>query len=290
MESRHRSRQPARPGNGCSGSPAQRRACQPALPRVPTVPAPGPHEPAAAEPAPRPPLPPNRLAAAAAASQASQAQPGDIVSALQQRVRALEAELNAARGEASIIRANSTKTQQEYDAQIARLKKLSAEQMEKQERHRRGCRRGRERHVQHGAAVSAAGHAGGHSDRARRKDAAGGAGVGFATPKKAAKTWGLADGFDEMDMAASPSKGQGRGKSSGSVAANVGERTPSKGKRKRPVVDSPIAAREIDTEDVVMGGDEKPATQATQPWVVVAAPTAPFEVSLATATSARFRA
>lgn len=225
----------------------------------------------------RPPLPPNRLAAAAAASQASQAQPGDIVSALQQRVRALEAELNAARGEASIIRANSTKTQQEYDAQIARLKKLSAEQMEKQERI-----------VE--AAVAAEKSANTElqflqrdmrevSDRARRKEAAGGAGVGFATPKKAAKTWGLADGFDEMDMAASPSKGQGRGKSSGSVAANVGERTPSKGKRKRPVVDSPIAALEIDTEDVVMGGDEKPATQATQPWVVVAAPTAPFEVS-----------
>ncbi|POR37606.1 Uncharacterized protein TPAR_02192 [Tolypocladium paradoxum] len=223
----------------------------------------------------RPPLPPNRYAAG---SQASQPQPGDIVSALQQRVRALEAELNAARGEASIIRANSTKTQQEYDAQIARLKKLNAEQLQKQERI-----------VE--AAVAAEKSANTElqflqrdmrevSDRARRKDTAGGTGVGFATPKKAAKTWGMADGFDEMDMAASPSKGQGRALGSGSVAANVGERTPSKGKRKRPVVDSPIAALEIHTEDVVMGGEEKPATQATQPWVVLAAPAAPFEVRL----------
>ncbi|PNY26880.1 Uncharacterized protein TCAP_03189 [Tolypocladium capitatum] len=219
-----------------------------------------------------PPLPPNRFAAA---SQASQAQPGGIVSALQRRVRALEAELNAARGEASIIRANSTKTQLEYDAQIARLKKLNAEQQEKQERI-----------VE--AAVAAEKSASTElqflqrdmrevSDRARRKDTAGGSGAGFATPKKAAKTWGFADGFDQMDVAASPSKGQGRGKGSGSVAANVGERTPSKGKRKRPVVDSPVAALEIHMEDVVTGGDEKPATQATQPWVAVAAPTAPFE-------------
>lgn len=212
------------------------------------------------------------------ASQASQAPSGDMVSALQQRLRTLETELHIARGEVSIIRANSTKAQQEYDAQVARLKKLNAEQLAKQERI-----------VE--AAVAAEKSANTElqflqrdmrevSDRARRRDTAGpaaAAGV-VTTPKKANKTWGIADGFDEMDIALSPSKGQGRGKASGSVAANVGERTPSKGKRKRPVMDSPIAALETHTEDVEMG-DDKPASQGLHSTMVMAAPTAPFEVS-----------
>ena len=212
------------------------------------------------------------------ASQASQAPSGDMVSALQQRLRTLETELHIARGEVSIIRANSTKAQQEYDAQVARLKKLNAEQLAKQERI-----------VE--AAVAAEKSANTElqflqrdmrevSDRARRRDTAGpAAAVGaVTTPKKANKTWGIADGFDEMDIALSPSKGQGRGKASGSVAANVGERTPSKGKRKRPVMDSPIAALETHTEDVEMG-DDKPASQGLHSTMVMAAPTAPFEVS-----------
>ncbi|KAJ6443199.1 DNA repair protein Rad26 [Purpureocillium lavendulum] len=220
----------------------------------------------------RPALPPGRFPA----SQTSQAPPGDMVSALQQRLRTLETELHIARGEVSIIRANSTKAQQEYDAQVARLKKLNAEQLAKQERI-----------VE--AAVAAEKSANTElqflqrdmrevSNRARRKETAGpsaAAGV-FTTPKKANKTWGIADGFDEMDIALSPSKGQGRGKGSGSVAANVGERTPSKGKRKRPVMDSPIAALETHTEDVAMG-DDKPASQGQHPTVVMTAPTAPFE-------------
>ena len=201
-----------------------------------------------------------------------------MVSALQQRLRTLETELHIARGEVSIIRANSTKAQQEYDAQVARLKKLNAEQLAKQERI-----------VE--AAVAAEKSANTElqflqrdmrevSDRARRRDTAGpAAAVGaVTTPKKANKTWGIADGFDEMDIALSPSKGQGRGKASGSVAANVGERTPSKGKRKRPVMDSPIAALETHTEDVEMG-DDKPASQGLHSTMVMAAPTAPFEVS-----------
>ncbi|PHH89757.1 hypothetical protein CDD83_5322 [Cordyceps sp. RAO-2017] len=209
------------------------------------------------------------------APQPSQSQPGDVVSALQRRVRALEAELNAARGEASIIRANSTKAQQEYDAQVTRLKRLNAEQMAKQERI-----------VE--AAVAAEKSANTElqflqrdmrevSDRARRKDNAAAAAAGLATPNKASRTWKMADGFDEMDMAVSPSKGQARNRSSGSVAAHVGERTPSKGKRKRPAIDSPVAALETHTEDVVMGEDKPDAVRARQHLVVEAAPAAPFE-------------
>lgn len=201
-------------------------------------------------------------------------QPGHVVSALQQRVRALEADLNAARGEVSIIRANSAKAQQEHEAQMARLKKLNVEQMAKQERI-----------VE--AAVAAERTANTElqflqrdmrevSDRARRKEAAPAA-AAVATPRKASRTWGLADGFDDMDMAGSPSKGQSRTRGSGAVAPNVGERTPSKGKRKRPVADSPVAALETHTEDVVMVDDRPPADSAAQTLVLEAAPAASFE-------------
>ncbi|KXH54099.1 DNA repair protein Rad26 [Colletotrichum salicis] len=63
------------------------------------------------------------------------AAPGnDVVAALQQRLRALESELNSARGEASIIRTNSTKAEQDHAAEVSRLKKQNAEQAAKQER------------------------------------------------------------------------------------------------------------------------------------------------------------
>ncbi|GAB0133017.1 hypothetical protein EsDP_00001436 [Epichloe bromicola] len=207
------------------------------------------------------------------ASQASQAgAAGDILSALQHRVRVLESELHSARGEASIIRAKSAKAQQDYDGQIARLKKLNSEQLDKQTRI-----------VE--AAVAAEKSANTELQflqqdirevhgRVRRKDTGGGA---VTTPKKGVKSWGLADGFDEMDIALSPSKGQGRGKSSGSIAANVGERTPSKGKRKRPIVDSPIAALETSTDDVIMSDGSQGELPVTSFQVQAPAPAAPFE-------------
>ncbi|KJZ79608.1 hypothetical protein HIM_01077 [Hirsutella minnesotensis 3608] len=207
--------------------------------------------------------------------QVPHAQQGDVVSALQQRVRALEAELNAARGEASIIRAKSIKAQQEYDAQISRLKQLNAEQLAEQERV-----------VEAAVAAEKSAHTELQflqrdmrevSDRARRKDISAATGSGATTPKRATKTWGIADGFDEMDMAASPSKGQNRSKSSGPVAASFGERTPSKGKRKRPTIESPVAALETHTDDVVMGEDRPVGSRSEQPVVIEAAPAAPFE-------------
>ncbi|KAG6013129.1 hypothetical protein E4U43_007479 [Claviceps pusilla] len=223
----------------------------------------------------RPLLPANRLHASQASQVSQVGAAGDVLSALQRRVRVLESELHSARGEASIIRAKSLKAQQEYDAQIARLKKLNAEQLDKQTRM-----------VE--AAVAAEKSANTELQflqqdirevhgRARNRDAAGGGGV--TTPRKGTKSRGFADGFDEMDVALSPSKGQGRGKSSGSVAANVGERTPSKGKRKRPVVDSPIMALETTSNDDVTMSDgrreEVPATSI--PVQIQPASAAPFE-------------
>ncbi|KAF7544865.1 hypothetical protein G7Z17_g9612 [Cylindrodendrum hubeiense] len=207
----------------------------------------------------------------------SQSQPGDVVSALQQRLRALEAELFAARGEVSIIRTNSSKAQQQHDAEVSRLKKVNAEQLSRQERIAE-------------AAVVAEKNANTElqflqrdmkevNDRTRRKDtlATTGTGSGLTTPKKTAKTWRVADGFDEMDIVLSPSKGQGRNKNAGSVAANVGERTPSKGKRKRPAVDSPVMALEIHMGDVDIG-DKKPEPSTAQPPIVITAPPGlPFE-------------
>ncbi|KAF4975936.1 hypothetical protein FZEAL_7353 [Fusarium zealandicum] len=219
----------------------------------------------------RPALPQNRFGP----SQSSQNQPGDVLSALQQRVRALEAELHAARGEASIIRSNSTKVQQQHDAEVARLKKLNAEQLAKHERVAE-------------AAVAAEQSANTElqflqrdmrevSDRARRKDTTAGSDAGFMTPKKASKSWRVADGFDEMDIVLSPSKGQGRNRNAGSVAANVGERTPSKGKRKRPPVDSPVMALETHT-DSFTSSTSIPEPQAQHaPIVVAAVPALPFE-------------
>ncbi|KAG5791774.1 hypothetical protein H9Q69_009180 [Fusarium xylarioides] len=214
----------------------------------------------------RPVVPQNRPGA----SQQSQNQPGDILSALQQRVRALEDQLKAALGEASIVRSNFVKSNEEHAAEVARLNKINAEQLAKQERIAE-------------AAVAAEQNANTElqflqrdmrevSDRVRRKEPAVGTSGGVTTPKKANKSW-VADGFDEMDIVVSPSKGQGRSRNPGSVALHVGERTPSKGKRKRPTVDSPIMALETHT-DSFASSTGKPEALVHQPPLVVAPPPA----------------
>jgi hypothetical protein len=116
------------------------------------------------------------------------------------------------------------------------------------------------------------------SNRARQKDVPAKVGSGVTTPRKASKSWKMADGFDEMDIVLSPSKGQGRSRNPGSVASHVGERTPSKGKRKRPAVDSPVMALETHTDsfDSSTSKPEPPVQQA--PIVVAAPPALPFEV------------
>ncbi|OLN87516.1 hypothetical protein CCHL11_06104 [Colletotrichum chlorophyti] len=178
----------------------------------------------------------------------------DVVVTLQERVRALEAELNATRGEVSIIRSNSTKAQQEHAAEIARLRKQNAEQANKQERA-----------VE--AAIAAERQATTElqflqrdlkdaTTRPRKKDAASEPlAPGTTTPKKTNKTWDVADGFDDIDIAPSPSKTRGKARDGGPVAVPLSERTPTKGKRKRPTVDSPVMALETHAEDVLMVND-----------------------------------
>ncbi|WYZ44702.1 hypothetical protein EsH8_VIII_000018 [Colletotrichum jinshuiense] len=175
----------------------------------------------------------------------------DIFAALQLRVKALESELNSARGEVSIIRSNSTKAEEEHAAEVARLQKQNAEQAARQERA-----------VE--AALAAERQATTElqflqrdmkevSARPRRRETAPlAAAPGTTTPKKTTKSWGMADGFDEMDIAPSPSKTRGKPRDAGSVALPLSERTPTKGKRKRPTVDSPVMALETHAGDVVM--------------------------------------
>ncbi|UZP39761.1 hypothetical protein NXS19_007577 [Fusarium pseudograminearum] len=212
----------------------------------------------------RPPLPQNRPAA----PEQFQNRPGDVVSALQQRVVTLEDQLRAALGEASIVRSNFVKSNEVHAAEVARLIKINAEQLAKQERITE-------------AAVAAQQNADTElqflqrdmrevNKRVRQKEPAASASGGLSTPKKAAKTW-VADGFDEIDIALSPSKGQGRGRNSGAIALHVGERTPTKGKRKRPVVDSPVMPLETHTDSFASSnGRSEPLAQQTP--IVVAPP------------------
>jgi hypothetical protein len=181
-----------------------------------------------------------------------------------------------------IVRNNSIKADKQHAADIQRIKKANAEELAKREKAAEALAAA-SKHVsteieflqqdlrEANDLVRSRGSA-----KLTRNNTAPGPG----TPKKTGKTWGLADGFDDMDVATSPSKGQGRTRSGGPIALSVGERTPSKGKRKRPLVESPVTALETHTGDVVMMDDVHPSLPPAQTTVVIA-PTAPsFDVSL----------
>ncbi|GKT86024.1 DNA repair protein Rad26 [Colletotrichum tofieldiae] len=213
----------------------------------------------------RPPPPPasSRFNPHQPQSQVPEVAGNDVVAALQQRVKALESELNSARGEVSIIRTNSTKAEQDHVVEVARLKRQNAEQVAKQERA-----------VE--AAVAAERQATTElqflqrdmkeaSTRPRpRETAPMPAALGTTTPKKTTKTWGMADGFDDMDIAPSPGKTRGKSRDAGPVAVPLSERTPTKGKRKRPTVDSPVMALETHAEDIVVVDEVTTAVSATR--------------------------
>ncbi|KAK1749768.1 hypothetical protein QBC47DRAFT_333075 [Echria macrotheca] len=196
----------------------------------------------------RPPPPPiNRPFTA----QSTQAPPGaapakqnEIISALQARLSALESELTTAKGEASILRSKFEKAQATHDAEVNRLKKQSAEQIANQERAIEAARAAErkaatELQFAHQDLREELGRA-----KSRKKD-------GAVTPKKN-RAWGIADGFDGVEMTGSPSKTQAqKKKDSASALVPLLERTPTKGKRKRPVVDSPTFALETHSGEEV---------------------------------------
>lgn len=178
--------------------------------------------------------------------------PTDIVEALQARVRALENDLNSARGEVSIVRSKHDKSVAAHDAEIARLKKQNTEALAKQERIVEAAI-----HAEKAASTELQFTRQDLREELQRskKQRTESVQSGASTPKKnkANGRKNVADGFDDVEVLPSPSKGQGGGAKGKNKVPSVlpGERTPSRGKRKRPVVDSPVTALEVE-DDVVM--------------------------------------
>lgn len=216
-------------------------------------------------------------------TQAPMAAPqSDAVSALQLRVRNLERELNMAKGEAAILRSNSTKAQQAHDAELARLKKQAKEHMDKQDRAMERALEGERQKATELQFIQRDMHMQEVANRARRKET----GATATTPKKTTRSWGVADGFDGMDLVPSPSKSNnGRAKQASGILAQ-GERTPSKNKRKRPTVDSPVPPLDTTTTDDVVMLPDIVSVQSTsgsaRPLAISSAPTSlhalPFDV------------
>jgi hypothetical protein len=167
---------------------------------------------------------------------------------LQAQLSTLQSELTSAKGEAAIVRSKYEQFQTSHEAEIARLKRLNAEQLAKQERA-----------VEAALAAEKNATTELHFARQDLKEELGRAKVVkrkddlTSTPKKKNKTWAVADGFDEVEILPSPGRGQGKRRGDpGPVAVPLAERTPTKGKRKRPAVDSPVMALEVHSEDVLM--------------------------------------
>ena len=176
------------------------------------------------------------------------------LAALQAQILDLQTRLNTKDGEIQIVRSRLDKARNDHDREVQALRKRTSEQIAKYE-----------------TAIEAAKAAERTTtteleftrrdlreelDRAKRRDAP-------ATPRKnaTAKAYGLADGFEDVEMAASPTKGQ-RGRNAGAIASSIAEptgrvtRTPTKGgKRKRQAVDSPINALETHSEDAMVIDD-----------------------------------
>ncbi|GAP86994.1 putative DNA repair protein Rad26 [Rosellinia necatrix] len=175
------------------------------------------------------------------------------IAALQAQILDLKSKLTTKDGEISIVRKRLEKSREDHERELHTIKAQTAEQLAKQERAVEAAKAAQEsatteleftRRDLRDEVV-----------RAKRQD-------GPGTPKRnaVAKTWGVSDGFEDVEMAGSPSKGK-RGKNTGPVAGIVVEppskllKTPTKSKRKRPVIDSPVLALETHSDDVVMLDD-----------------------------------
>lgn len=184
--------------------------------------------------------------------------PTEIIAALQAQLAAAQAELTASKGEAAIVRSKYEKSQASHETEIARLRRLNAEQLAKQERTVQAALMAEknattELQFARQDLKEELGRA-----KGRRKDDL------LMTPKKKNKTWGVADGFDDLEILPSPGKGQGKRRGDpGPVAVPLAERTPTKGKRKRPTLDSPVMALEVHSEDVFM--PDAPVAQKSKP-------------------------
>ncbi|EAQ88628.1 hypothetical protein CHGG_05247 [Chaetomium globosum CBS 148.51] len=175
---------------------------------------------------------------------AGPASQNEIIAALRARVSELESHLTASHGENSILRSARGKDRANFETEIARIKRETTEKLAEQERiaeQARAAERSTATELQFARQDLREGLG---RAKSKRKD-------GPATPRKD-RTWGMADGFDGIEVLSSPSKTQTlRRKDSGPSALPPGERTPTRGKRKRPIVDSPTFALETDGGDSV---------------------------------------
>lgn len=179
--------------------------------------------------------------------------------ALQARVRALENDLNSARGEAAIVRSKYGKTLAAHEAEVSRLKKQNAEALSKQERLVEAAI-----HAEKAASTELQFTRQDLRDELSRskKQRTDSVEVGTSTPRKnkANVSKSFADGFDDVEVLPSPSRAQGAAKSKNkNPTLAPGEKTPSRGKRKRPAVDSPVTALEV--EDDVLMADAEPVSR-----------------------------
>ncbi|KAK3290367.1 uncharacterized protein B0H64DRAFT_427652 [Chaetomium fimeti] len=175
---------------------------------------------------------------------AGPASQNEIIATLRARVSELESHLTASNGENSILRSARGKDRVTFETEIARIKRENAEKLAEQERiaeQARAAERSTATELQFARQDLREGLG---RTKSKRKD-------GPATPRKD-RTWGMADGFDGIEVLSSPSKTQNlRRKDSGPAAVPAVERTPTRGKRKRPIVDSPTFALETDGGDSV---------------------------------------
>lgn len=175
----------------------------------------------------------------------------DLVEALEARVRALENDLNSARGEVAIVRSKHEKSAASHEAEVSRLKKQNSEALAKQERMVEAAI-----HAEKAAATELQFTRQDLREELQRSKKLRTESVesGMSTPKKnkANGRQAIADGFDDVEILPSPSKGQGGAKNKAKSAPLApGERTPSRSKRKRPALESPVTALEVE-DDAVM--------------------------------------
>jgi len=237
---------------------------------LPQRPAPQPSQFARAPPPVTRPYPAQPTQALHGAHGAGAAQ-GNVLAALQDRLSALETELTASKGEAAILRSKYEKANAAHNDEVARLKKQNAENIAKQERTVEAALAAERTAATELQFARQDLREGLGRAKSRKKD-------GSTTPKKT-KSWGIADGFDGVEMTGSPSKTQALKRKEGPAVVSQGERTPSKGKRKRPAFDSPTFALETHSDGVADESAPRPQIKAVSPRPVASHSDVPLDVS-----------
>ncbi|OAA65183.1 DNA repair protein [Niveomyces insectorum RCEF 264] len=188
------------------------------------------------------------------------------LAALQARVRTLETDLLTANGQASMLRDKYVRALGDHRQEVARIEKEKDEELAKQRQMAEAAV------AAHQSAATELAFAQQdlreeveRSKKGRRADQrAEGGGGGPVTPRKntaGRSHWDVADGFDNVELLPSPSKGFGRRlkDATGAVVPAV-ERTPTKGKRRRPVTSSPAKPLETLAVDADVPDSPPPGT------------------------------